>query len=264
MARRALSIAIALVLFLAAGATAQFAKPQIMDRESGFSRIMWLEDDATLYNMRWTVKRFERDGRKFYLYDGQGDNGKSGAERIDWTEESSVEICDSGMLRTQYWKKVSSGAEQMTWDLRYDWTAHKLSYRFEDRVAGKVEEQQIAIADDAWPGDALNFLLRGFPFERGAGYKVTGNLLMTDGSVLGGHIIHHGEERIKTVFGEIDCYKLELKPTGALGWVAPDMFMWFTKAAPHCWVRYDGRDEGFIKPRTKNVLLQFEPAEAIK
>ena len=162
-------------------------------------------------------------------------------------------------LRTINWTKKSTGAERMTWQLDYDWAAHRVRYNYVDAATGKKEAKTIKIEPGAISGDALNFVLRAFPFERGKGYQIKGQIIMTDGSALSGLIIHLGEEKLSTAFGTIDTYKLQLKPAGALGVVAPKMYMWFTKSAPHIWLRFDGRDEGLTSPRTMNTLLEYEP-----
>ncbi len=193
---------------------------------------------------------------------GKGDNGKSGAERIDWTEEMVFEIVPNG-VRSRYWKKKSTGAEQMTWHLRYDWKAKKSHYSWSDALTGKKENKTHGLEGKILPGDSLFWLLKGFPFEKGEGYRIEGLMIMTDGGSLGGALIHRGEETLKTAFGPIETYKVELKPTGAIGLIAPKMIAWYTKKAPHIWLRFDGRDDGLTKPRTKNVLLKYEPAGAI-
>jgi hypothetical protein len=210
--------------------------------------------------MEWTLER-QADGR--YLYKLKGDNRVEGAGRITWVEEAEL-IPVNGKLRTKSWKKRSDGAEQMDWSMVYDWAAGKAKYAFADRAAGKSESKDIALPPGAMPGDEMFFLLRGFPFEKGVGASVEGTFVMTDGMVINGAVVLRGEETLQTAWGPVACYKLELKPKGVVGLVAPDMFLWFSKKAPHVWMRYDGRDNGLTSPRTKNTLLKYEPAESVK
>jgi hypothetical protein len=108
------------------------------------------------------------------------------------------------------------------------------------------------------------FALRGFPFEKGAGVEYTGQIIDSSGMVYTGSIIHRGEEKVKTAFGEIDTYKLELKPKGLVGMVSPKMYIWYTKASPHVQVLFEGRDAGLTSSRTKKKLIGYEPKSAIK
>ena len=152
----------------------------------------------------------------------------------------------------------------MTWNMKYDWAAKKVAYSFEDAVASKKSSKEIPLESNALAGDSMFWALRGFPFEKGPGITFNGRIIDANGTTLGGKIIHRGEETITTAFGPLACYKLELKPTGVIGLVAPKMWIWYTKADPHIWVRFDGRDDGLTKPRTKNVLVDYSPKSAIK
>ncbi|MCC6159074.1 MAG: DUF3108 domain-containing protein [Deltaproteobacteria bacterium] len=234
------------------------AVPQIADSESGTQRIEFIGSGELLYNMSWTMTRADEGGRKSWRYHLDGDNGKTGAARITWVEDAVYDLLPEG-LRTRWWKKVSSGAEQETWELRFDWAAKSAAYKYEDRASGKTENTTVKFGDNTYPLDAMNFLLRGLPFEKGPGTSLTGSFVMTDGTLLSGSMVLIGEEKVETPIGTFNAYKVQLKPKGLVGAVAPDMFMWFAKAAPHAWLRYDGRDDGLTSPRTRNVLTKYEP-----
>jgi len=230
----------------------------IAPHESGVQRTRYIGKDSTLYNYRWDLKR---DGNG-YVFFAKGDNNKSGAKRIEWTEKAVMEMSSRG-LRTVSWVKESSGAEQQTWRLEYDWKANKAAYSWNDRATGKHEEKTVEFGPTAFAGDCMYFLLRGFPFQKGPGTKISGDFVMTDGQVFSGSIIHRGEERIETAFGSLDTYKLEFKIGGAIGGLAPKMFIWYTKSAPHVFVRYEGKDDGLTRPRTVNELLEFSPSDTV-
>jgi hypothetical protein len=154
-------------------------------------------------------------------------------------------------------KKSSTGAEQMDWEVRYNHAGGKAIFTFSDRMTGKKESKTIALTKDTIPGEALYLLLRGFPFEKGEGTTIKGQVLQgNDGSLTGGNLIHRGEERLTTPLGTFDTYKLELKPTGLYGMLPTKLYMWFTKDAPHRCVRFDGIED--ITTRTKTVLYQHQ------
>lgn len=244
-------------------AGAQVSPPDTAEMESGVTRTIFIDSGETVYNMSWSRKRFEKDGKTYLAFQLKGDNNTQGAERVEWKEDSLLELTPAGP-RTVYWKKDSSGAEDEHWKLEYDWPARTLRYTYSDGLSGKSESRSLSFEEGAVPSDAMRLLLRGFPFEKGEGYQFRCQIILTDGKLLKGAIIHRGEEDLDTNFGLIRAYKLELKPSGVIGMVVPKMFMWYTKSKPHIWLRSDARDAGLLKPRTKNVLLFSTPREWIK
>jgi len=230
----------------------------IAQRETGIQRVRYENETKTLYNYRWELTR---EGR-IVTVTGKGDNDKKGPERVEWVETSKMELTPNG-LQTLVWTKESSGAEQESWRMEYNWKARTATYAYRDRASGKTEEKTLAFGSKAYASDAMYFFLRGFPFEKGEGTKIEGEFVLTEGKVMSGSVIHRGEEKIKTAFGSLDTYKLEFKPGGFVGAFAPRMFIWFTKSKPHLFVRYDGKDDGLMNPRTTTELIRYTPAEWI-
>jgi hypothetical protein len=256
-------VALGLALALAGPAVAQFAAPQIGDKESGVQKIAFIDDGKPLSNMTWTITRTTRDGKPIIRKELSGEWFKSGSGPITWKEESVFEIVQ-GRVRTLSWHKQSAGAEKETFQLDYDWNARTLHLYYFDALSGKKKDKKIVLDGEIIAGDAMELMMRGFPFDKGEGFTYTARVVMADGSFLGGSIVHRGEETITTPLGKLPCYKLELKPTGALGFVAPKMYYWLTKKAPHILVRYEGRDNGPFDPRTLNDLTAYQPAEWVK
>lgn len=241
-----------LILATSSVGFAQLSKPQIADQESGFQVMYLQKNDGVLYNMRWTMKRVVSGEQSFLIYKMKGDNNLQGAARIEWDEKSTYEELP-GMIRTKQWKKRSTGAEQMDWEINYDWERMEVSYAWADRATGKKDNRLLKLDDKTLAGDALYLLLRGFPFEKGPGYKITGRVV-TEGQAMTGELIHRGEETIDTPRGKIACYKLELKPTDLTGLLPTKFYMWFDKNPPHLCVRFDGL-EGV--DRTKTLVHEF-------
>ncbi|MBI5526692.1 MAG: hypothetical protein HY897_10200 [Deltaproteobacteria bacterium] len=240
-------------------ASGGFETMEVAPRESGVQFIRYADGQAILYNYRWELAR---EGRRVTV-NGKGDNNKAGAERVEWVETSEMEMAGGG-LRTRVWIKESSGAEKESWRIEYDWTARKAAYTYRDRASGKTEARTVTFGPRAFAADAMHFVLRGFPFEKGTGTAIKGEFVLTDGSVTKGAVIHRGEERIGTAFGPLDTFKLEFRPSGIVGVLAPKMFIWYTKTTPHLFVRYDGKDDGFLKPRTTNELVKYSPEARIR
>ncbi len=257
------ALTIIFILAFTGQGIAQLSAPIFADKESADEKIMFIKSGAIVYNYKWTAVKENKNGKTIVTITGYGDNNLQGPERIEWKETSVMQILDNG-LRTLSWKKDSSGAEQESWTLKYNWVERKVDYKFTDRASGKSKTKVISLADNALAGDSMFFALRGFPFEKGKGTKIVGKIVDQNGGVIEGAMISHGEEKLSTDFGYIDTYKLELKPTGIIGVVAPKMWIWYTKAKPHIMLRFDGRDAGLTSPRTKKVKVKYEPASAIK
>lgn len=236
--------------------------PAFARQESAVQSIQYLKSGEILYNFRWDLELSENGGQRFVNYKGYGDNTLKGENRVDWTEEARYLLSKTG-LQTIFWKKDSSGAEKESWKLSYDWKKRRVNYEYIDHLSGKHDEKLLTIGQGAMPSDAMYFLLRAFPFERGAGAKIEGEFILTDGTILKGAIIHRGEQKLKTAFGVIDTYKLEMDPSGFIGAFAPSMYLWYTKTEPHIFLRFDGKDNGLLKPRTRNVLLDYKPEKWI-
>ena len=259
MNRIACLVSVLAVALPAAALAAELGPIEIAPQESGVQMTRFEKKTEALYNYSWNVKR---DGGKV-VFSAKGDNNKSGAKRIEWTENSVMELNGSS-LRTLSWSKDSTGAEQESWKLTYDWAGGKVHYNYQDRAGGKKESKSVELGSTAFSSDAMYFMLRGFPFEQGPGARIDGDFVLTNGQVLPAYIILRGEEKVTTPMGTFDTYKLEMKLKGALGPIAPKMFMWFTKDKPHLFVRYDGKEAGITSGKPVNVLLKFSPAEWIK
>ena len=259
MKRITLAAGTLLLLFVLVDVTwAQLKPPIIADVETGHQKVMYSESGKHLYDLRWTQTKTVEDGRTLVKFSSRGNNTLKGEERVEWTEESLAELTSKG-FRTLSWKKDSSGAEKESWKITYNWQKHEAEYVYQDHLKDKKERKVLKFSANTFPSDAMFVLLRGFPFEKGEGYKIEGDFLLTDGSTLSGAIIHRGEEKLKTAFGVLDAYKLEMKPSGLTGVFAPTMYLWYSRKPPHVFLRFDGRDEGVFKPRTTNVMVSFSP-----
>jgi hypothetical protein len=231
----------------------------IAAHESGVQQTRFVGKQPILYNYKWEMKR---DGSRV-TYSAKGDNNKKGPKRVEWVENVVMELTDGG-VRTLVWAKDSSGAEQESWKIEYDWSARTAACTYADRASGKKEAKTVNFGAKAYSGDAMYFMLRGFPFEKGTGAKIEGEFVLTDGQIFTGAIINRGEEQLQTPLGALDTFKLEFKIGGAIGAFAPRMYIWMTKSEPHVFVRYEGKEEGLTKPRTVTDLIQYEPASRVK
>jgi hypothetical protein len=276
------AILFALMFALAYGAAqaqSQHEIPKIFQRESGAEEIKYQGSKEILFNISWTIERYEESGRQLVSYKATGDNNKQGETRIDWTEDSLVEISTQGLL-TQHWKKVSNGAEQMTWSLVFDWIKREAQYSWEDRVSGKKKERTLSLANNAIASNMIDLFVRGFPFEKGPGTKVQIQLINIDGDLTNGDLYFRGELEYflsggsddrrtgETTKGEsrtFQLYVIEFVPTGIAGLLkvdCPPPSMLVSKSEPHLVLRSRaGCVTGLGPRRQSKSLKKYEPAE---
>ena len=257
-----LGLAIAGLVF-ARAAAAQFATPQIGESENGAQKIKFIESGKPLSDMKWTITRTTQNGKPVIKKELTGEWFKDGAGPITWKEESVFELAD-GTIRTLSWHKQSSGAEKETFQYDFDWTTRKLHAYYFDGVSGKKKDKTVSLEGDVIWGDAAELMIRGFPFEKGAGSKYTAKIMLEPNIIVSGQIVHRGEETIDTPFGKLPCYKLEMKATGAAAIVVPKTYYWVTKKAPHVQVLKESKENGPLDPRTINALVEYAPAEWVK
>jgi hypothetical protein len=251
------------VLVLFRVAPAQLSAPQIGDQESGSQVLKFIESGKLLSNMKWTITRTTLNAKPVIRKELIGEWFKDRTEPITWKEESVFEIADN-TIRTLSWHKQSSGGEKETFQLDYSWDALTLLLHHFDALTGKKRNKTISLERNVVPGDALELMLRGLPYDRGPGYKHTIKVVLSDGSFIAVSITLVAEETVDTPLGRILCYKLEFKPTGLLGVVAPRMNYWVTKRAPHIMLKYEGRDNGLLEARTIRTLVDYKPLEWLK
>jgi hypothetical protein len=124
--------------------------------------------------------------------------------------------------------------------------------RFERTKAGHhPETKQLRIPPDTLTVEGIAGILQFLPFENWRPF--TAHLLTNDPQVYAITLELRGKERVRTSAGEIESYKIELVPQlGVLGVFRPFLrkaHFWFSTAAPHVWVRYEGPENGQGSPQ---------------
>jgi hypothetical protein len=78
--------------------------------------------------------------------------------------------------------------------------------------------------------------------------------------------IPRGRERVTVPAGTFECRKVELqvelgKVLSVLRPVLPKLYVWFTEAPPHHWIRYEGLEDGLRSPRI--VIERTSPVDQV-
>lgn len=139
-----------------------------------------------------------------------------------------------------------------TMEVVYSWVKHKeTDYEMETEI--KINKNSLK----AKPGEVvilnfqgINHVLRGFPFSKNRTVKIKtaagGDFVLT--------VTPKGEKDIKTKMGTIRCYELELGMDGFFGAFFPKTRLWYSKAAPHFLVKYEGPSGG---PGSENMIIEI-------
>jgi hypothetical protein len=108
--------------------------------------------------------------------------------------------------------------------------------------------------------EGIVLALRSLPF--GTDDTVKAQFLTNEPDLYNVEFKQKGRETIKTPGGEVECYKVELVPKlGALNVFKvffPKTYFWFTVAAPHKWVRYEGLENDRDSPE---VVMEAVPVK---
>src|SRR5262249_17069882 len=129
--------------------------------------------------------------------------------------------------------------------------------RFERQAANKRSEvKTLSITSDVLAVEGIAGVLRFLPFD---GDSFPAYLLSNEPKLYNVTFENRGKEHVKTPAGEFDAYKIEIVPhLGVLNVVrpfVPKTFMWFTVAAPHFWVRFEGPEAGVGTPE---VVMELD------
>ena len=257
-----LATLVCLLAFLAVPALAQMKLPEVADVETGVQKSTFVDDGKLVMEVKFTNTKVIEGGKTLVKRKVNATWFLS-KQPIPWEEESVIEIGPKG-VRTLSWKKDSYGDENESWAVTYDWDKMKVHSKWTHRPSKKTKEKTLDLTDDVVTGDAFELILRGFPFREGRGDQ-DGREDPVQRGLVSARLRHppgRGDDRHPV--GEKQAYKLELKPTGLKGALAPAMYYYFAKEAPHVYLYLDGREAGPFQPRTKNLLVEFTPEKWVK
>jgi hypothetical protein len=133
--------------------------------------------------------------------------------------------------------------------------------RFErTRMGEGPETKSMSITPATLVGEGIAGVLRFLPFDHWHPFKT--QILTNEPQVYDLKVEIRGKERIQTPAGVFECYKIELVPQlGLLNVVrpfAPKAYFWFTVAAPHFWVRYEGPE---TSPSSPHIVMELKSYE---
>ena len=246
------------VLLLLVLLGAQLKAPSVVPRERGTvitstvkGESRWIADwtmDA------WTVKgvkavRFTENGKGHY---------SPFQQEVRWTLES-IWLADGSFFPLQFEKTIrnTQGAIITVEKKTFDPAAGRV--KFERRnEKGATETSSFSAAPDVLTVEGIAGILQFFPFAKsGSATTLKAHMLSNEPKLYDVSIEPRGTERVKTLTGNIDCFKIELVPhLGVLNVVRafyPKTYFWFSVAEPHSWVRFQGLENG---PGSPEIIME--------
>ncbi len=224
--------------------------PQTIKKEKG--SIAVTEKGKSRWTADWTMEPLTVDGRAAVRFTEKGRGLYSPYKtEVQWTVEAIWKA--DGHYRPLRFERTftdSRGKSLATRRKTFD----------EAKGVAMVDDKAFTIPPDTITVEGMGGILRSMPFESSRPF--TTHVLSNEPRLYEASIEPRGRERLKTPAGEFDCYKVEMVPhLGALDVIRkflPKTQFWFTVAAPHFWVKYEGFENGVGTPRITMELKTYE------
>jgi hypothetical protein len=252
---------ILLGLVVAGAASDTVPAPSAIPRERGSIVVVAVDGRAQRWTAEWTMEPSREQGRPAVRFTETGRGRYSPyTQPVRWSLEA-VWSADGSFYPLRFDKTITdekghTATERKVFDPR------KGTVQFERKREGKtLETRQFPAPPDTLSVEGIAGILRFLPFDHWQPFDV--HLFTNEPQLYEVKIEMRGKERIKTPAGEFECYKIEFVPKlGVLNVVRPFLpktYFWFSAAAPHFWVRYQGFENGRGTPEIVMELKSYEP-----
>ena len=234
--------------------------PSLIPRERG-STIVSSAGGKQEWTVDWTMAPAKEKGRPAVRFTeaGRGRIHPYPAP-VRWTLQA-VWLADKSFSPLRFEKTITHDNGRAVATERKVFDTEKKSIRFERKRGADAESKQIQAPSDTLTVEGIGGILRFLPFDNWRPFTV--HLFTNEPQLYQVKVEMRGKERVKTPAGEFECYKIELVPQlGVLDVLRPFLpktFFWFTVAAPHFWVRYQGTENGRGSPQVVMELKTYEP-----
>lgn len=253
-------VAIVFGLITVFAAQDRVASPQHIPRDRGTTIVT--TGGKEVWTAQWSMEPSTEKGRPAVHFTETG-RGRLSAYPlpVSWTLDA-VWLADERFYPIRFEKTITDNSGRTIATERKTFDDRKGVVQFELKRAGQSSEsKQLPAPPDTLAIEGVAGILRYLPFDHWRSFRV--HLLTNEPQLYRMKIEMRGKERVKTPAGEFDCFKIELVPQlGALGVfrsLLPKTFFWFSAAAPHFWVRYEGPESGRGSPQIVMELKSYEP-----
>lgn len=236
-----------------------------MSKKEEGSFVVTYKEGGTRWKADWTDEKFTEDGvtKVRTVLKGQGirypyeKDTKWESVALWKTGSSFSPVESSSEVRDMKEKLVTT--EKTTVDEKTGTVSfEKTDYESAEKVSKTFETD-----GDLLITDGLVLALRSLPF--GTDETVKARFLTGEPEIYNVEFRQRGIEKIDTPLGEVECYKVELVPKlGVLNVFKvffPKTYFWFTVAAPHRWVRYEGFENGRDSPEVVMQAVSYSDSD---
>ena len=254
-----------LILVTWAVAAEPFPLPPLAPIEQGRYRARDLRTGATLWEEDWTLTQKLQAGHPVVSLEENGWGVRDSAVPTAWTLTMSIALWGpTPSLSSTRQVRDQSGHLQTTEERELDYAQRSGRLRTVEVPSGKATSSTVRFAADAITPELLPAMLRLLPDSSAQTMRF--ELITREGSVVPMEARIVGEEQVTVPAGSYRCYRVELTPTGLIGFLAglllPKFLMWHTVVAPHFWVKYQGPADGLGSPEIVRELIRFDVFES--
>jgi len=230
--------------------------PTTLVPQSGRSKVS-SKDAKSDWAAEWDMEQIQVQGRRAVRFIETGSGRLSSfPQQVRWRTEATWQADDKFLpLETERTVTSADGSILLVEKKQFD--HEKRVVRFERREAGsRPEAKSISLPEDVLAVEGLAGILRFATIDKS--HEFATHVLSNEPNVYSVTFEWRGEESVGTPAGKFECYKVEMVPhLGVLNVIRPFLtktYFWFTKAAPHYWVRYEGSEAG---PGTPDVIMEL-------
>jgi len=230
--------------------------PPALTSQNG-SSIVTSRDKRSGWEAKWGMEQLQVQGKKAVRFTETG-SGRVSAypQDVRWSTRS-VWLAEDGFRPLETEKTISATDGKVLLVERKRFDHDKGQVHFERSREGKPEEtKSLDIPDDTLAIEGLAGVLRFANVTKSR--SLSAHVLTNEPEVYSVSFEWKNEESVETPAGQFRCYKVEMIPhLGVLNVIRPFVqktYFWFTVAAPHNWIRYEGPESG---PGTPEVVMSL-------
>jgi len=214
-------------------------------------------DRKVAWTADWAMQQTELEQKRAVRFTENGSGRTSAFPReVRWSAEATW-LADNDFQPVDIQKTITAADGTPLLEERKHFDRVKGTVRFERRKGtGRTETSTLEAPPDTLAVEGLAAVLRFATIDEE--HSLAAHVLSNEPRVYSVSFEFRGKEHIKTPAGEFDCYKVEMVPhLGVMNLFRPFItktFFWYTVAAPHNWVRYEGSENG---PGTPSVAMEL-------
>jgi hypothetical protein len=214
-------------------------------------------DESSGWKAQWGMQEIQLQGKRTVRFQETGSGRLSAfSGEVRWSAVSTW-LADGGFRPLDTQRTVTTPEGKVLLVERKHFDQSKGTVRLERTRAGEAPEVRLVdVPEDTLAIEGLAGVLRFAGVSNPRTFSA--HILSNEPKVYKVSFEWRAEEKVSTPAGDFDCYRVEMVPhLGLLNVVRPFLQktnFWFTVAAPHNWIRYEGPESG---PGTPAVVLSL-------